>query len=87
MITTGQNIDSPVKNETNVDILNDFLDQEMNENKKQSWNKLSKTDKLIKINEYIQTILIEKYTLTLEERQNVYKYMLTLLDRKKLSKN
>lgn len=87
MITTGQNIDSPVKNETNVDILNDFLDQEMNENKKQSWNKLSKTDKLIKINEYIQTILIEKYALTLEERQNVYKYMLTLLDRKKLSKN
>ena len=76
MITTGQNIDSPVKNETNVDILNDFLDQEMNENKKQSWNKLSKTDKLIKINEYIQTILIEKYTLTQEERQNVYKYIL-----------
>ena len=87
MITTGQNIDSPVKNETNVDVLNDFLVQEMNENKKQTWNKLSKTDKLIKINHYIQTILNEKYNLTDEERQNGYKYMLTLLDRKKLSKN
>ena len=49
MITTGQNIDSPIKNETSVDDLNDFLLQEMNDNKKQPWNKLSKTDKLKKI--------------------------------------
>ena len=87
MISTGQNIDSPIKNETSVDDLNDFLIQEMNENKKQPWNKLSKTDKLKKINTYIQNVLVIQHGLNDEEIQNTYKYMLTLLDRKKMSKN
>jgi len=87
MITTGQNIDSPIKNETSVDDLNDYLLQEMNDNKKQPWNKLTKTDKLKKIATYIQTILVKKHNLSDEEIRNTYKYMLTLLDRKKMTKN
>ena len=87
MIMTGQNIDKPIDNETNVNDLDAYLVQEMNENKKQPWNKLSKTDKIKKIKHYIQTILIEKHHLSEEERHNAQKYIMNLIDRKKLSKN
>ncbi len=87
MIMTGQNIDKPIQNETNITDLDSFLMNEMNENKKQPWNKLSKTDKINKIIHFIKNILVNKYNLTDVEKANTQRYLLTLIDRKKISKN
>jgi hypothetical protein len=87
MIMTGQNIDKPIQNETNITDLDSFLMNEMNENKKQPWNKLSKTDKINKIINFIKNILVKKYNLTDVEKANTQRYLLTLIDRKKISKN
>tara|TARA_Y100000816_G_C26089284_1_gene575350 strand:- start:179 stop:691 length:513 start_codon:yes stop_codon:yes gene_type:complete len=87
MIMTGQNIDKPIQNETNINDLDSFLMNEMNENKKQPWNKLSKTDKINKIIHFIKNILVNKYNLTEVEKANTQRYLLTLIDRKKISKN
>lgn len=87
MIMTGQNIDTPIQNETNVKDLDFFLMNEMNENKKQPWNKLSKTDKIMILKQYIQNTLTVDHELNDNERQIAQKYILALLDRKKITKN
>ncbi len=87
MIMTGQNIDTPIQNETNAKDLDSFLMNEMNENKKQPWNKLSKTDKIMKLKQYIQNTLTIDHELNDNERQTAQKYILSLLDRKKITKN
>ena len=87
MIMTGQNLDTKIDNETSMDDLNTYLMKEMNENKKQSWNKLTKTEKIKKLTHYIQHSLMTKQELTSEEKQRAHLYILTLLDRKRLSKN
>ena len=87
MIMTGQNIDTPIQNETNAEDLDSFLMNEMNENKKQPWNKLSKTDKIKKLKLYIQNTLTEDHQLNEIERQTAQRYILSLLDRKKITKN
>lgn len=87
MIMTGQNLDTKIDNETSMDDLNTYLMKEMNENKKQSWNKLTKTEKIKKLTHYIQQSLMTKHELTSEEKQRTHLYILTLLDRKRLSKN
>lgn len=87
MILTGNNIEKKIDNETNEDTINNFLMNEMKENKKQSWNKLSKTEKIKKLNHYINNNLSEKYNLSEIEKSNTKRFILGLLDRKKLTKN
>lgn len=87
MILTGNNIEKKIDNETNEDTINNFLMNEMKENKKQSWNKLSKTEKIKKLNHYINNNLSEKYNLSEIEKSNTKRFVLGLLDRKKLTKN
>jgi hypothetical protein len=87
MILTGNNIEKKIDNETNEDTINNFLINEMKENKKQSWNKLSKTEKIKKLNHYINNNLSEKYDLSEIEKSNTKRFILGLLDRKKLTKN
>lgn len=87
MILTGNNIEKKIDNETNEDTINHFLMNEMKENKKQSWNKLSKTEKIKKLNHYINDNLSEKYDLSEIEKSNTKRFILGLLDRKKLTKN
>ena len=87
MILTGNNIEKKIDNETNEDTINNFLINEMKENKKQSWNKLSKTEKIKKLNHYINNNLSEKYDLNEIEKSNTKRFILGLLDRKKLTKN
>ena len=87
MILTGNNIEKKIDNETNEDTINHFLMNEMKENKKQSWNKLSKTEKIKKLNQYINNNLGEKYDLNEIEKSNTKRFILGLLDRKKLTKN
>lgn len=87
MITTGTNIEKKIDNETNEEQLNNFLEKELKMNKKQSWNKLTKTEKIKKIKNYITSGLQNEYSLNDEELLLTKRYVLTLLDRKKLTKN
>lgn len=87
MIMTGNNIEQKIDNETNKEELDDFLMKEMANNKKQPWSKLSKTDKIKKLNKYIVDVLKQKHDLTDIERNNLKRFMLNLLDRKKMTKN
>ena len=87
MIATGNNIDKNIENEANEQDVHSFLMNEMKEHKKQPWNKLTKTEKIKKINNYIQTTLKNEYNLTPFECKQTQKYMGALIDRKKLTKN
>lgn len=87
MIMTGNNLENKIDNEKNVEIIDQFLMNEMKQNKKQSWNKLSKTEKLNKLNQYLSNNLCKTYSLSENEKMNTKKYIISLLDRKKLTKN
>ena len=87
MIATGNNIDKKIENEANEETVHSFLMNEMKEHKKQPWNKLTKTDKLKKINHYIQTMIKNEYNLSPIECKQTQKFMISLIDRKKLVKN
>ena len=67
----------------NLDIL---LDEENKLNKKESWNKLDKSIKLDKINEYIK-ILTLKYRLITDEIESLKEFMILNLNKKNLYKN
>ena len=87
MIMTGQNLETKIDNEKSIDELNSYLIKEMNENKKQSWNKLTRTEKIKKLTYYVENTLTTKHNLNQHEIQTTQSYILTLLDRKRLSKN
>lgn len=85
MIMNGTNIDSTL--ETNEDKVHQFLNQDMEQNKKNVWSKLSKTEKIKKIKHYIKHELTQKHNLTDAEVIHANKFFSLWLDRKKLSKN
>jgi len=68
------------------DNLDNLLDKESNLNKKESWNKLDKSIKMDKINEFIETLAI-KHKLTDLEKINLNLYLSKSLDKKNLYKN
>jgi len=70
-------------NVCNLDIL---LDKECNLNKKESWNKLDKSIKMDKINEYIELLTV-KHKLTMIEQKTLNEYLSISLDKKNLYKN
>ena len=63
-----------------------LLDNECNNNKKETWNKLDKSIKMDKINEYILS-LTSKYKLNKLEIKNLREYLSSNLDKKNLYKN
>ena len=85
MIMTGTNIESSL--DTNEEKINMFLSMDMEKNKKGVWSKLSKTEKVKKIKNYIKTTLLKEHDLTDSEVLNATKFFSLLMDRKKLSKN
>lgn len=88
MILTGtNNFDNKIDNETNETKLDNFLLNEKKMNKSQSWNKITKTDKIKKIKNFINNVLKHKYELTEEEIAHTNIFILKLLDRKRLTKN
>lgn len=87
MITTGNNIENIIVNETDEDHLNRFLQAEMENNKKQSWNKLSKTEKIKKIKNFLNHTAKSKHMLTHEELASANRFIMTQLQRKKMQKN
>ena len=85
MIMTGTNIESSF--DTNEEKINMFLSMDMEKNKKGVWSKLSKTEKVKKIKNYIKTTLLKEHNLTETEISTATKFFSLLMDRKKLSKN
>lgn len=87
MITTGTSFEKKIDNETNEQQLYNFLDNEIMINKKQSWSKLTKTEKIKKVKYYLDNKGKTTFSLTDEEVMNARRFILTLLDRKKMTKN
>jgi hypothetical protein len=85
MIMTGTNIEPTM--DTNEEKINMFLSMDMEKNKKGVWSKLSKTEKVKKIKNYIKTTLLKEHNLTETEISTATKFFSLLMDRKKLSKN
>jgi hypothetical protein len=85
MLLSGnkKNISSITNEVSNLDLM---LDNESKQNKKESWNKLDKSVKMTKVNEYIDT-LVEKHNLSLDEQNNLKDYLSSSLDKKSLHKN
>ena len=85
MIMTGTNIEPTM--DSNEEKINMFLSMDMEKNKKGVWSKLSKTEKVKKIKNYIKTTLLKEHNLTETEISTATKFFSLLMDRKKLSKN
>ena len=71
-------------NDSNTLDLNAFLLNEQKINKSATWYKLTKMNKIHKLNEYTEEVLKEKNELTDEEVNEIKKYLKVRLDRKKL---
>ena len=83
MLLNGNNkksLSSVIKDVENLDLL---LDEETQQNKKETWNKLDKSIKMNKINEYIKN-LTEKHTLTALEIKTLREFFSINLDKKNL---
>lgn len=85
MIMTGTNIEPSI--DSNEEKINNFLNMDIEKNKKGVWSKLSKTEKIKKIKNYIKNVLIKEYELTDAEVLNANKFFSLWMDKKKLSKN
>ena len=72
-----------IRDISNLDIL---LDEENAQSKKESWNKLDKSIKINKINNYINK-LSNEYKLSNEEGKNLLDYLSNSLDKKNLQRN
>ena len=64
----------------NIDL---FLDKESKLNKKESWNKLDKTDKIKRIIDYVNQSAA-KFSLNTTEIEEYRRYLIDCLDKKKL---
>ena len=66
-----------------IDNINSFLEKESSNNKNESWNKLDKTEKIKLLNIYVDSI-IDTHHLTEHEVNDLKKYLIDSLDKKKL---
>ena len=85
MIHTGSILNSKTI-ETTEESLANFLNEDMDKNKKGLWSKLTKTSKINKIKKYIKDIS-ETYSLNEEEVSQTTNFLIKIIERKKLSKN
>jgi hypothetical protein len=65
----------------------EFIGLDIENNKKGIWSKLTKTEKIKKIKQYVNDILKPEYTLTDDEINLTIKLFNVMIERKKLSKN
>ena len=85
MIHTGTILNSKTI-ETTEESLANFLNEDMDKNKKGLWSKLTKTSKINKLKKYIKDIS-ETYSLNEEEVSQTTNFLIKIIERKKLSKN
>ncbi len=86
MLLNGNNISPIYEIKNQKEIINNFLESESSANKKEVWNKLDKTQKIIKLNLYAETFAKEKFNLTKDNVIELKKYFIKCLDRKNLLK-
>ena len=86
MIMTGKDIDKKIDHESSQQELDKFLSEEQTANEKQYWNKLSKTDRLKKIEGFIANHYVDEYSLNEDEISILNAFVNKLLERKKLVK-
>lgn len=87
MIMTGKDIDKKLECESSQQELDKFLLEEQNANEKQSWNKLSKTERLKKLDLFITNWFVKEYSLQEDETHSLKALINKLLERKKLVKS
>jgi len=85
MISTGENIDT--FSDATEESLNQFLNLDIENNKKGVWSKLSKTEKIKKIKSYVKDTLTKTHSLNEEEATTAIRFFILMIERKKLSKN
>ena len=85
MLMSGnkKSLSTIINDVANIDLL---LDEESEQNKKESWNKLDKSIKMNKINDYIKT-LTTTHKLTVTEIKTLRDFLSSTLDKKNLYKN
>jgi len=66
--------------------MNTILDNENKEDKKLPWSKLTKSDKINKVNDYLESIS-EKFEFTNDELNELKKYMNKCIERKMMQKS
>ena len=86
MLQNGNNIISETKNVSNDEKISTFLESESHANKQESWTKLDKTQKFMRLNNYVDNILREKHNLSENEVNNTKKYLQKCIERKNLQK-
>lgn len=86
MLLNGNDILQKNDNIANDTKINSFLVDESNANKAETWTKLNKTQKLLRLNNYVETILKTKYNLSNDEVIHTKNYLQKSIERKNLSK-
>jgi len=86
MLLNGNDILQKNDNISNDSKINSFLVDESNANKAETWTKLNKTQKLLRLNNYVETILKTKYNLSNDEVIHTKNYLQKSIERKNLSK-
>jgi|TARA_B110000114_G_scaffold165319_1_gene185568 hypothetical protein len=87
MIMTGKDIGQKLQHESSQQELDKFLQEEQTANEKQSWTKLSKTERLKKIDAFIKNTFVKQYSLQEEEIEKLNAFINKALERKKLLKS
>ena len=86
MLQNGTNIIPETINVSNDEKISSFLENESYANKNESWNKLDKTQKILRLNNYVDNILKDKYNLLDIDCTNAKKYLQKCIERKNLQK-
>jgi hypothetical protein len=84
MILTGSPLD--VKTDSSEEMINTFLRNDIEKNKKGVWCKLSRTEKHRRIHEFVDKNLSPLYALDETEKTTALKFCIMLVDNRKLSK-
>ena len=87
MIMTGKDIDQKLEHESSQQELDKFLQEEQTANEKQPWSKLSKTERLKKIDVFIKNHIVNQHSLQDNEIDDLNGFVNKLLERKKLVKS
>jgi hypothetical protein len=79
-------LSSSTEHTSDINGIERILEQESKINKKEPWNKLDKTIKIKKINNFVNDILVKKFSLDREETRDIKSYLINSLDRVKLQR-
>lgn len=79
-------LSSPIKHTSDINGIEKILENESILSKKEPWNKLDKTIKIRKIGDFVDDVLMEKYSLNTDETNDIKEYLVKSLDRVKLQR-